>query len=270
VDGDLWNAKQLFTAVNATRPSSRAKALSASRFQERKPTSSSITGFDWETAGKGALTSASKALGSWQSFAPATKQLFYAQLETAMTEQNWPGTFEQAVLPHLDAAYNLARWLTRNPQDAEDVVQEAYLRAFRFFAGFRGGDARAWLMRIVRNTCYTWLHVNRPLQDAAKFDENIIPPDSYAPNPEETVIQNDNGALLRRALEMLPPNFREVLILRELEGMSYREIADITGMPAGTVMSSLSRARGRLRQALTGIVNGNTAPNSRRIAAVNT
>jgi RNA polymerase sigma-70 factor, ECF subfamily len=167
-----------------------------------------------------------------------------------MTEQNWPGTFDQEVLPHLDAAYNLARWLTRNNQDAEDVVQEAYLRAFRFFAGFRGGDARAWLMKIVRNTCYTWLHANRPLQDAAEFDENFFPPDSRAPNPEEVVLQNDSAALLRKALEKLPPNSREVLILRELEGMSYREIGDITGMPAGTVMSSLSRARGRLRQAL--------------------
>ncbi len=168
-----------------------------------------------------------------------------------MTEQNWPGTFEQAVLQHLDAAYNLARWLTRNEQDAEDVVQEAYLRAFRFFDGFRGGDARAWIMKIVRNTCYTWLHVNRPLQDATEFDENLFPPDSRAPDPEEVVLQNDSGILLRKALEKLPPNFREVLILRELEGMSYREIGEITGMPAGTVMSSLSRARGRLRQALT-------------------
>jgi RNA polymerase sigma factor (sigma-70 family) len=186
-----------------------------------------------------------------------------------MTEQNWPGTFEQAVVPHLDAAYNLARWLTRNEQDAEDVVQEAYLRAFRFFAGFRGADARAWLMKIVRNTCYTWLHVNRPLQDAAEFDENFFPPDSRTPNPEEVVLQNDHGTLLRKALEELPPNFREVLILREFEGMSYREIADITGMPAGTVMSSLSRARGRLRHVLTGLMNGNTVPSSRRIVAVN-
>jgi RNA polymerase sigma-70 factor (ECF subfamily) len=187
-----------------------------------------------------------------------------------MTEQNWLGSFEQAVLPHLDAAYNLARWLTRNEQDAQDVVQESYLRAFRFFAGFRGGNARAWLMRIVRNTCYTWLHANRPLQEATEFDENLFPPDSRIPNPEDIVLQNDCSAVLRKALGMLPPNFREVLILRELEGMSYSEIADITGMPAGTVMSSLSRARGRLRQALTGLTNGDTAPSSRRIAAVNT
>jgi RNA polymerase sigma factor (sigma-70 family) len=187
-----------------------------------------------------------------------------------MPEQSDLTNFEQAVLPHIGAAYNLARWLTRNDQDAQDAVQEAYLRAFRFFPGFRGGDARAWLMKIVRNACYTWLHSNRPLQDATEFDENLFPPDSRAPNPEEVVLQNDRGTLLRKALEELPPNFRAVLILRELEGMSYREIADITGMPAGTVMSSLSRARGRLRQALTGLMDGDTVPSSRRIVAVNT
>jgi RNA polymerase sigma-70 factor, ECF subfamily len=187
-----------------------------------------------------------------------------------MTGQNSSGTFEQAVLPHLDAAYNLARWLTRNEQDAEDVVQEAFLRALRFFAGFRGGDARVWLMKIVRNTCYTWLHVNRPLQDAAELDENCFPPDSHARNPEEVVLQNDNGTLLRKALEKLPPNFREVLILRELEGMSYREIANITDMPAGTVMSSLSRGRDCLRQALAGLMNGDPVPSSPRIEGANT
>ena len=190
-------------------------------------------------------------------------------LEMPMPEHNRTGNFEQEALPHLDAAYNLARGLTRNEQDAEDVVQEAYLRAFRFFSGFRGGDARAWLMRIVRNTCYTWLHVNRPLQGATEFDDNILPADSSAPNPEEVVFQNEDGALVRRALEKLPVNYREVLILHELEGMSYREIADITGMPAGTVMSSLSRARGRLRQILTGLMSGDSVASSRRIAAAN-
>jgi RNA polymerase sigma-70 factor, ECF subfamily len=185
-----------------------------------------------------------------------------------MLEHNDLPNFEQAVLPHLNAAYNLARWLVRNEQDAQDAVQEAYLRAFRFFPGFRGGDSRAWLMKVVRNTCYTWLHTNRPLQEAAEFDENVFPPDSGAPNPEEVVLQNDRGTLVRKALEKLPPNFREVLILRELEGMSYREIADITGMPAGTVMSSISRARGRLRQTLASLMDGGTVPSSRRIAAV--
>ena len=185
-----------------------------------------------------------------------------------MPEHNHLPGFEQAVLPHLDAAYNLARWLTRNERDAEDVVQESYLRAFRFFAGFRGGDARAWLMRIVRNTCYTWLHANRPLQEATEFDETLFSPDSRNPNPEEAVLRNDRGAVVRKALGTLPANFREVLILRELEGLSYKEIADITGMPAGTVMSSLSRARDRLRQVL--MMSEEAVSSPRRIAVANT
>jgi RNA polymerase sigma-70 factor (ECF subfamily) len=169
-------------------------------------------------------------------------------------------TFEEAVLPHLDAAFNLARWLTHNKQDAEDVVQEAYLRAFRFFPNFRGGHARAWLMKIVRNTCYTWMNTNRPLQEAAEFDENLFHPDSRPHDPEEAVLRKDSDALLRKALEDLPANFREVLILREFESMSYSEIADITGTPVGTVMSSLSRARNRLRQTLTGFMNADKVP----------
>lgn len=186
-----------------------------------------------------------------------------------MTDHGHIRNFEDAVLPHLDAAYNLARWLTRNKQDAEDVVQEAYLRAVRFFPGFRGGDARAWLMKIVRNTCYTWLHANRPLQNATEFDEDLSPPDARTLNPEEVVLQNDSGSLVRQALEKLPPNFREVLILRELEGLSYEDIANITGMPTGTVMSSLSRARSRLRQTLRRLMNADTAPSSRRLVPVN-
>jgi RNA polymerase sigma-70 factor, ECF subfamily len=186
-----------------------------------------------------------------------------------MLEENNLPNFEQAVLPHLDAAYNLARWLTRNDQDAQDAVQEACLRAFRFYPTFRGGDGRAWLMKIVRNACYTWLRANRPLQEAAEFDEKLIPPDPGVLNPEEALLQDDGGTLVRKALEKIPPNFREVLILRELEGMSYREIADITGMPAGTVMSSLSRAGRHLRQALITDMNQNPVPPSRRIAGVN-
>ena len=187
-----------------------------------------------------------------------------------MTAQNWPESFEQAVLPHLDAAYNLARWLTRNEQDAQDVVQEAYLRAFRHFRDFRGGNARAWILKIIRNTCYSWLTANRPLQDATEFDENLFAPDVRSPNPEEIVLQNDNGTLVREALQKLAPNLREVLILRELEGMSYREIGAITGMPAGTVMSSLSRARGRLRQVLTTSRNEGSVPSSRQIGVGST
>lgn len=155
-------------------------------------------------------------------------------------------------------------------QEIQRTWSRRHTQAFRFFAGFRGGDARAWLMQIVRTTCYTWLRANRPLQEATEFDENLFPTDSRTPNPEEVVLQHDSGTLLRKALEMLPPNFREVLILRELEGMSYREIAEITRTPAGTVMSSLSRARGRLRQALTVLMNVDTMSGLRRIEAVNT
>src|SRR5580700_3267223 len=188
--------------------------------------------------------------------------------EATMTQAGGPGNFEQEILPHLDAAYNLARWLTRNEQDAQDAVQEAYLRAFRFFPSFRGGNARAWLLKIVRNTCYTWLRANRLLQDATEFDENLCPANYHAPNPEELALQNDSSSLVRKALENLPTSLREVLILREIEGMSYREIADISGMPVGTVMSSLSRARERLRQVLINVMNRDKMPDSRRTAVV--
>jgi RNA polymerase sigma-70 factor, ECF subfamily len=164
---------------------------------------------------------------------------------------NHLSNFEQAVLPHLDAAYNLARWLTHNQQDAEDAVQDAYLRAFRFFPSYRGGDARPWLMKIVRNTCYTWLRANRPLQEAAEFDENLFPPAFPAHNPEQTALETSNSDLLRKALEQLPAKFREVIVLREIEELSYRQIAEIMDVPTGTVMSSLSRARTRLRELLT-------------------
>jgi RNA polymerase sigma-70 factor (ECF subfamily) len=184
-----------------------------------------------------------------------------------MRDRGGPSNFEQEILPHLDAAYNLARWLTRNEQDAQDAVQEAYLRAFRFFPGFRGGNARAWLLKIVRNACYTWLNVNRPLQEATEFDEVYFPPDSRVLNPEEAALRNDDSMFVRKALATLPSKFREVLILRELQGMSYREIADITGMPAGTVMSSLSRARGCLRDTLTALGNCNKLPPSPEITS---
>jgi len=187
-----------------------------------------------------------------------------------LPEQIENPSFERDILPHLHAAHNLARWLMHNAQDAGDVVQEAYLRAFRFFPGFRGGDARAWVLKIVRNTCFSWLRAGRPLQDAAEFDENFFPPDPRDLNPEEVVLQDDSSTLVRKALEELPPNFREVLVLREIEGMSYKEIAGITGMPAGTVMSSLSRARGRLRQALASPLRADVAAKSQRVAAAKT
>ncbi len=169
-----------------------------------------------------------------------------------MQEQDKLGRFEQVVLPHLDAAHNLARWLTRNDHDAEDVVQESYLRAFRFFDGFRGGDARAWLLTIVRNTCFTWLHQNRPQEATTAFDEEIHSDPDEALNPEELLLQTADSRLLQKALEELPVKFREVVVLRELEGLSYKEIAEIAGIPLGTVMSSLARARRRLHHTLAG------------------
>ena len=156
--------------------------------------------------------------------------------------------FEQFVLPHVDAAFNLARWLLRGRTDAEDVAQEALLRACRFFRGFHGENARAWLLQIVRNTCYTWLEKNRPLELSMEFDEEIhLQP---CATPETLAIAGDDRKHLILALETLPPRFREVLVLRELEGCSYKEIAAITSIPIGTVMSSLSRARRQLYSAL--------------------
>jgi RNA polymerase sigma factor (sigma-70 family) len=158
--------------------------------------------------------------------------------------------FEQATLPHLPAAYNMARWLTRNDHDAEDVVQEAYMRAFRFFDGFHGGDSRPWLLAIVRHTCYTWLQHNRGHELMRGFDEEIHRPDGEATNPETILLKRTDQLLLRQALEELPVEFREVIILRELEGLSYKEIAAIADLPVGTVMSRLARARKRLQQTL--------------------
>jgi RNA polymerase sigma factor (sigma-70 family) len=158
--------------------------------------------------------------------------------------------FEQQVLPHLNAAVNLARWLLRNSADAEDVVQEAMLRAYRFFGNFRGADGRAWLLQIVRNSCYTWLEKRRPAERVTEFDEEIHQRPS--PNPESLALQADERQRLTSALESLPTRSREVLVLRELEGCSYKEISEVTGIPMGTVMSTLSRAREKLQQTLGG------------------
>lgn len=156
--------------------------------------------------------------------------------------------FEQLVVPHMGAAYNLARWLTRNDHDAEDVVQEAYLRAYRFFGGFHGGDGRSWLLAIVRNTCYTWLQQNR--RPSMALDEDMPELDNSKSNPETLLLRNVDGQMLRQAIEELPAEFREAIVLRELEGLSYKEISAVTGVPLGTVMSRLARARNRLQQAL--------------------
>jgi RNA polymerase sigma-70 factor, ECF subfamily len=158
--------------------------------------------------------------------------------------------FEQIVLPHLDAAYNLARWLTRNEHDADDVVQEACLRAFRFFGGFRGGDSRAWLLAIVRNACYDWLRRHRPAEAVTPFDEERHAAVEEGPTPEDLLLERSDQLRLRQALEALPVAWREVLILRELEGLSYKEIADVAGIKVGTVMSRLARARAGLQQQL--------------------
>jgi len=161
--------------------------------------------------------------------------------------------FEESLLSHLDAAYNLARWLLRSPADAEDVVQESYLRALRFFAGFRGGDSRAWLLKIVRNTCYSWIRKNRPSASSDEFDETVHSQNQIAQTAEAKLISRVESERVRRALEALPATFKEVLVLREIEGLSYKEISDVTGIPMGTVMSSLSRARQRLREHLGAI-----------------
>src|SRR5580704_11701538 len=160
------------------------------------------------------------------------------------------GGFEEVVLPHLDAAYNLARWLVRKPQDAEDIVQEAYLRAFKFFGGYQGGDARSWVLKIVRNTSYSFLRKNRPAELSEEFDEKIHTASTEQPSAEAALFHSADGRMLRQALDELPVNFREVIVLRELEGMSYKEIAEVMDVPIGTVMSGLARGRGQLRERL--------------------
>jgi RNA polymerase sigma factor (sigma-70 family) len=157
---------------------------------------------------------------------------------------------QQALLPHLDAAYNLARWLTRNDHDAEDLVQAAYLRALRFFGGSNMTNNRAWLLTIVRNTCYTWLEQKHARGTAMTFDEEIHGVRSDAMNPERELLCKDQKQSVRRAVEELPLDLREVVVLREMEGMSYKDIAAIAKIPLGTVMSRLARARERLRQRL--------------------
>jgi RNA polymerase sigma-70 factor, ECF subfamily len=167
------------------------------------------------------------------------------------TQPQPSSAFDQVVVPHLDAAYNLARWLTRNENDAEDVVQEAFLRALRFFGGFHGGNARAWLLAIVRNACYDWLKRNRPSEASASFDEEVHSSAvDQDPTPEDLLIEQAGRHRLREALEALPLAWREVLVLRELEGLSYKEIADVAGIKMGTVMSRLARARSGLQQQL--------------------
>jgi RNA polymerase sigma-70 factor (ECF subfamily) len=158
--------------------------------------------------------------------------------------------FEETVLPHLHAAYNLSRWLVKNGTDAEDLVQDAYLRAWRGFAGFRGTDGRGWLLTIVRNTCYTWLHENRRQEMAVEFNEDLHTQAQAVAEPERLLAESANRQTLEKALQELPTEFREAIVLRELEELSYKEISEITGVPIGTVMSRLARARSRLQLCL--------------------
>ena len=170
-----------------------------------------------------------------------------------MTESDDLRRFEMLVIPHLDAAYNLARWLTRNDQDAQDVVQDASMRAMRYFGGFRGDQARAWWLQIVRHTCYAWLKENRPAEVVALDDSEDTWREVAAPaadEPHAIAVRNADRLQINQAIAALPIAYREVLVLRELEDLPYKDIARIADIPVGTVMSRLARARSLLRQAL--------------------
>jgi RNA polymerase sigma-70 factor (ECF subfamily) len=161
-------------------------------------------------------------------------------------------SFEETMLPHLDAAHNLARWLLRNEQDAEDVVQEAYLHAFRSFGGFRGSNGRPWLLKIVRNTSYTLLKKNRAVDLTTTFDDEVHASGDESLSPVTILEHAEDAELIRKAMDALPAEFREILALRHQEGLSYKEIADITQIPPGTVMSRLARARAKLKPLSSG------------------
>ncbi|MBI5612625.1 MAG: sigma-70 family RNA polymerase sigma factor [Gammaproteobacteria bacterium] len=172
--------------------------------------------------------------------------------------------FERVVLPHLNAAYNLARWLTRDDHDAQDVLQESSMRAYQYLDGFHGDSAKSWLLTIVRHTCYSWLEKNRPAALTTVFDEQLHGAGGDGPHADNTVPADGPEALLQqkqerhqvqRWLEELPVEFREVVVLRELEGLSYKEIGEIAAIPIGTVMSRLSRGRNLLQRKLNGTVD---------------
>lgn len=159
-------------------------------------------------------------------------------------------SFEAAMLPHLDAAHNLARWLLRNEHDAQDVVQEAYLRAFKYFDGFHGSNGRTWLLTIVRNTSYTFLKKKRAADLTTTFDEEIHASGHDSVSPATILEHSEDAKLIEAAMEELPAEFREILALRHHEGLSYKEIAEITQLPTGTIMSRLARGRAKLRECL--------------------
>jgi RNA polymerase sigma-70 factor, ECF subfamily len=175
--------------------------------------------------------------------------------EEGAAQEHELASFEAMMLPCMDAAHNLARWLLRNEQDAQDVVQEAYLRAFRSFAGFRGSNGRAWLLTIVRNTAYTLLKKNRTADLTTAFDEEIHATEYKSVSPATILEHAEDAELIKHAMDGLPAEFREILILRHQENLSYNEIGDILKIPIGTVMSRLARARGKLKQYLAASVS---------------
>ncbi len=175
--------------------------------------------------------------------------------EEGAAQEHELASFEAMMLPCMDAAHNLARWLLRNEQDAQDVVQEAYLRAFRSFAGFRGSNGRAWLLTIVRNTAYTLLKKNRAVDLTTAFDEEIHATGDESVSPATILEHAEDAELIKNAMDGLPAEFREILILRHQESLSYNEIGDILKIPIGTVMSRLARARGKLKQYLAASVS---------------
>jgi RNA polymerase sigma-70 factor (ECF subfamily) len=171
----------------------------------------------------------------------------HQEQETAQEQEL--ASFETLMLPHLDAAYNLAKWLLRNEDDARDVVQEAYLRAFKSFSGFHGSNGRPWLLTIVRNTAYNLIKKNQTA-NLTTFDEEEHALDRESASPATLLEQEEKSQLIRRALDRLPDEFREIVVLRHLEGLSYKEIADVAHLAPGTVMSRLARARAKLKEFL--------------------
>src|SRR6266446_684250 len=176
--------------------------------------------------------------------------IFKKHQEQDAAQERELASFEETMLPHMDAAHNLAKWLLRNEEDARDVVQEAYLRAFKSFGGFHGSNGRAWLLTIVRNTSYTLLKKNRAVDLTTTFDEEIHASGHESVSPATLLERSEDADLVREAMDKLPVDFREILVLRHLEGLSYNEIADIAQIPPGTVMSRLARARGKLKECL--------------------
>ena len=197
----------------------------------------------------------------WQNVAAMKSEKPLLRLASSATQGGLSGLddnarFANVVMPHIDEAYRLAHWLTGNSTDAEDVVQDASLRAFRAIRGYAGGSARAWLLTIVRNTAYSWLRTNRPTAIVTVDDLEAVelaqanPSDPDAETPETTLFAQIDAEQLRAAIAALPALFRETLVLRDIEGLDYREIAQTTEVPIGTVMSRLSRARKMLRARL--------------------